>query len=345
MDVKKIKELLDSPEYDFLRTNEHLAGKIGMLCLGGSLAYGTNLEGSGDVDLRGFAFESPKELIGMTKSFQQVVETETDTTIYAFNKLIGLLIENNPNTIELLGCKPEHYFYMSEVANELIKNRKMFLSHRCIRSFGGYAGQQLARLENAIARDSLTQRRKEEHILISMNNAMASFEERFSDFENGSMHLFTADSKKEGMDSEIHINIDLRNYPVRDLTGIMNEFTNIAKQYNKLNHRNHKKDEAHLNKHAMHLLRLYYMVIDILENGDIVTYREKERPFLLEVRQGKFMKEDGTYDNSFYDFRNELEKRFKYAAENTSLPEKADMGKIEDFVYSVNEKVIRGEIK
>ena len=221
----------------------------------------------------------------------------------------------------------------------------MFLSHRCIRSFGGYAGQQLARLENAIARDSLTQRRKEEHILISMNNAMASFEERFSDFENGSMHLFTADSKKEGMDSEIHINIDLRNYPVRDLTGIMNEFTNIAKQYNKLNHRNHKKDEAHLNKHAMHLLRLYYMVIDILENGDIVTYREKERPFLLEVRQGKFMKEDGTYDNSFYDFRNELEKRFKYAAENTSLPEKADMGKIEDFVYSVNEKVIRGEIK
>lgn len=344
MDVKKIKELLDSPEYDFLRTNEHLAGKIGMLCLGGSLAYGTNLEGSGDVDLRGFAFESPKELIGMTKSFQQVVETETDTTIYAFNKLIGLLIENNPNTIELLGCKPEHYFYLSDVGEELIKNRKMFLSHRCIRSFGGYAGQQLSRLENAIARDSLTQRRKEEHILISMNNAMASFEERFSDFENGSMHLFTAESKKEGMDSEIHINIDLRNYPVRDLTGIMNEFTNIAKQYNKLNHRNHKKDEVHLNKHAMHLLRLYYMVIDILENGDIVTYREKERPFLLEVRQGKFMKEDGTYDSSFYDFRNELEKRFKYAAENTSLPEKADMNRIEDFVYSVNEKVIRGEV-
>lgn len=344
MDVKKIKELLDSPEYDFLRTNEHLACKIGMLCLGGSLAYGTNLEGSGDVDLRGFAFESPKELIGMTKSFQQVVETKTDTTIYAFNKLIGLLIENNPNTIELLGCKPEHYFYLSDVGEELIKNRKMFLSHRCIRSFGGYAGQQLARLENAIARDSLTQRRKEEHILISMNNAMASFEERFSDFENGSMHLFTAESKKEGMDSEIHINIDLRNYPVRDLTGIMNEFTNIAKQYNKLNHRNHKKDETHLNKHAMHLLRLYYMVIDILENGDIVTYREKERPFLLEVRKGKFMKEDGTYDSSFYDFRNELEKRFNYAAKNTSLPEKADMNKIEDFVYSVNEKVIRGEV-
>lgn len=87
------------------------------------------------------------------------------------------------------------------------------------------------------------------------------------------------------------------------------------------------------------------MVIDILEKGDIITYRENERPFLLEVRQGKFMKEDGTYDSSFYDFRQELEDRFNYAAKHTELPEKADMQKIEDFVYSVNEKIIRGEIK
>ena len=57
------------------------------------------------------------------------------------------------------------------------------------------------------------------------------------------------------------------------------------------------------------------------------------------------MKSDGTYDESFYDFRNELEKRFNYAAEHTDLPEKADMTKIEDFVYSVNEKIIRGEVK
>ena len=43
--------------------------------------------------------------------------------------------------------------------------------------------------------------------------------------------------------------------------------------------------------------------------------------------------------------RQELEDRFNYAAKHTELPEKADMQKIEDFVYSVNEKIIRGEIK
>lgn len=338
------KKLFNAPEYDFLRTNEHLGSKIGMLALGGSLAYGTNLEGSGDVDLRGFAFENPMELIGMTKSFEQVVETDTDTTIYAFNKLIGLLLENNPNTIELLGCKPEHYFYLSDVAKEMIKNRKMFLSKRCCRSFAGYANQQLARLENAIARDSLSQERKEEHIKNALENAMASFEDRYTEFEHGSIKLYTDVSDKENLDTECFVDIILSHYPARELNSIMGEFTNILRQYNKLNHRNKKKDEAHLNKHAMHLLRLYYMVIDILEKGEINTYRENERDFLVEVRKGKFMKSDGTYDSSFYDVRNELEKRFKYAEANTDLPDKADMNIVRDFVYSVNEKIIKGEV-
>lgn len=341
---KDILELLKTSEYDFLREDTNLKDKIGMLCLGGSLAYGTNIEGKGDVDLRGFAFESPAELIGMTDSFNQVVETNTDTTIYAFNKFIGLLLENNPNTIELLGCKPEHYFYMTDVATELVKHRKMFLSTRCVRSFGGYAGQQLARLENAIARDSLPQARKEEHIKISLNNAMASFADRYTEFEHGSIVLYTDDSTKEDMDKELFVDINLKHYSVRELNSILNEFTNITRQYGKLNHRNKKKDDEHLNKHAMHLIRLYYMVFDLLEKGDIVTYREVERPFLLEIRKGKFMREDGTYDESFYDFRNELDNRFQYAQKHTVLPEKVNIKEVEDFVMSVNERIVRGEL-
>ena len=87
MTIQDIKKLIESSEYDFLRTNEHLSGKIGMLCLGGSLAYGTNLPGKGDVDVRGFAFEKEEEIIGLTQNFGQVVETNTDTTIYSFSKL------------------------------------------------------------------------------------------------------------------------------------------------------------------------------------------------------------------------------------------------------------------
>lgn len=105
MTIEQIKEMVAGSQYDFLRTNPHLTGRIIFLTLGGSHAYGTNVETS-DVDIRGCALNSRSDLLGLS-TFEQVVNTETDTTIYSFNKLISLLINCNPNTIELLGCKPE----------------------------------------------------------------------------------------------------------------------------------------------------------------------------------------------------------------------------------------------
>ena len=54
MTIEEIKESIKQPEYDFLRTSEHLGNNICLLTLGGSHAYGTNVEGS-DVDIRGIA--------------------------------------------------------------------------------------------------------------------------------------------------------------------------------------------------------------------------------------------------------------------------------------------------
>lgn len=344
MTIQEIKNLIESSEYDFLRTNENLAGKIGMLCLGGSLAYGTNLPGKGDVDIRGFAFEKEGEIIGLKGNFGQVVEKNTDTTIYSFSKLIELLLSCNPNTIEQLGCKKEHYLYLSPIAEELIANRDMFLSKRCIRSFGGYANQQLNRLENAIARDSLTQAKKEEHIRLSMENALAAFEDRYTKFDFGSIKLYTDESTRDDLDIEIFTDVTLKKYPARELASMLNEFSNILKVYGKLNHRNHKKDEEHLDKHAMHLLRLYYMVFDIMEKKEVITYRENERDFLLKVRQGEFRKEDGTYRDEFFELRKELNERFEYDIKHTELPDNPDMERVNDFVIKVNKLILRGEI-
>ncbi len=43
---EKLKEIVSRPEYDFLRTNPRLKDKILFLTVGGSYAYGTNVEGS-----------------------------------------------------------------------------------------------------------------------------------------------------------------------------------------------------------------------------------------------------------------------------------------------------------
>ena len=338
MTIEEIKKMVEGKDYDFLRTNEHLKGRIVFLTLGGSYSYGTNVETS-DVDVRGCALNSPSDLLGMS-NFEQVVNNETDTTVYSFNKLVSLLLNCNPNTIEMLGCKPEHYIYCTGVGVSMIANRKMFLSRRAVDSFGGYATQQLRRLENALARDKLEQARKEAHILKSMQNAMKSFGERYTEFENGSIELFTDKSEREEFDTEVFANIHLDKYPVREFNGIVHDLTNIVSAYGKLNHRNHKKDDNHLNKHAMHLIRLYLMCLDILENEDIVTYREKDHDTLMSIRAGKYQREDGSYRDEFFEMVDHFEKRLTYAKENTSLPDHPDMKKVEEFVMAVNRRAL-----
>ena len=334
MTIEQIKKMVSGKQYDFLWTNEHLGSRIIFLTLGGSYAYGTNVETS-DVDIRGCALNQKSDLIGLT-GFEQVVNTETDTTIYSFNKLIGLLLNCNPNTIELLGCKPEHYILMTDVGRELIANRKLFLSKKAAHSFGGYATQQLRRLENAIARDRISQERKEEHILNSMKSALSTFKSEYAAFDQGSIVLYTADSNRPDLDREIFADIHIEKYPAREFNSLMNNLSNVLGTYEKLGHRNHKKDDTHLNKHAMHLVRLYLTCLDILENEEIVTYREKELDLLMRVRSGEFQMPDGTYRPEFFELLDKFEERLKYAKENTSLPDRPNMNMIADFVMSVN---------
>jgi predicted nucleotidyltransferase len=338
MTNENIKKIIDGAEYDFLRTNEHLKDKIVFLALGGSHAYGTNIETS-DVDIRGCALNRPSDLIGLT-NFEQVVNEKTDTTIYSFNKLISLLLNCNPNTIELLGCKPEHYLMMTDVGKELLDNRKLFLSKKAVNSFGGYANQQLRRLENALARDSYPQMEKEKHILGSCMTSMMSFGQRYTSFPDGSIKLYIDKSNHEELTSEIFADINLSHYPLRDYKNIWSDMNNIVKDYGKLNKRNHKKDNAHLNKHAMHLVRLYLMCLDILEKEEIITYREKDHDLLMDIRSGAYQKEDGTYRSEFFEMIDNLEKKLSYAKENTSLPDKPNMQLIEEFVMDVNRRTI-----
>lgn len=340
MTIEQIREMVNGSEYEFLRTNPHLDGRIIFLTLGGSYSYGTNVETS-DVDVRGCALNSPSDLLGLT-SFEQVVNTQTDTTVYSFNKLVSLLLNCNPNTIEMLGCKPEHYFYLTGIGKEMIDNRKLFISKRAVQSFGGYATQQLRRLENAVARDKLSQARREEHIRNSMEGAVRSFKDRYTSFDKGSVQLYTAESQREDLDREIFANIHLDGYPAREFNSMMNDLHNVLADYEKLNHRNKKKDDNHLNKHAMHLIRLYLMCLDILEKGDIVTYREADHDLLMGIRHGKYQQEDGTYRQEFFDMVSEFEKKLAYAKENTSLPEHPDMKKVEEFVMDVNRRSLDG---
>ena len=336
------KTLLQQSEYSFLKTNEQLGKHIILLGLSGSYSYGTNVDSS-DIDIRGIALNRKSDLIGFTQ-FEQYVDDHTDTVIYAFRKIISLFLTCNPNTIELLGLNPEHYLYLNDIGKMLLDNKQLFLSRRAIQSFGGYADAQLRRLQNALARGSFPQSEKEQYIFNSIKAAMYDFNTTYKSFENGSMEILIDKAVNPEMETEIFVNANLTHYPLRDYLGMWNTMSNVIKNYEKIGKRNKKKDDLHLNKHAMHLIRLFLMALNILEKGEINTYRAEEHDLLMDIRLGKYQKADGNFNDTFYEMLADYEKRLDYAAKHTALPEAPDMEKIQDLVMTINERVIRDEI-
>ena len=342
MKIEQIKEKLKSEEYDFLRKDKNLGNNIIILTLGGSHAYGTNNENS-DLDIRGCALNSKMQIL-TNENFEQFVNEATDTTIYAFNKLISLLSNINPNTIELLGNKPEHYFYVSPIGQELIDNAHLFLSKKAIYSFGGYANQQLRRLENKSNR-LVSQSDQEKHILNTINNAMYDIKTAYQDFSNEEIKLYIDKAVQEGYDTEIFMDVNLKHYPLRDYKSIWSEMQSIVKAYGKIGKRNEKAIEHNkLGKHMMHLVRLYMMCLDILEREKIVTYRENEHNLLMDIRNGKYLDSNRQPVAEFYELVDDYEKKLEYAKKHTNLPDNPDYKAINEFVASVNERVVKGEV-
>ena len=339
MDFKK---LMNSEEYDFLRTNERLGNRIMLLGLGGSYAYGTNNENS-DIDFRGVTLQMPSDLLGFTE-FEQYEDDKTDTVIYGFNKLVKLLLNCNPNTCELLGLDEDQYLIKSPLGQEFIDNRKLFLSKRAIYSFGGYADSQLRRLQNAIARDALPQTEKEKHILKSVMHALDDVNRRFCGRTDGGLKLYIDKSENPELETEIFVDAAYRHLPLRDYDEIFGAMRSVVREYDKIGKRNNKKDDNHLNKHAMHLIRLFMMAIDILEKEEIITHRVDDIDTLLAIRRGDYMQADGSFSPAFYEMLDEYERKLDEAAAKTKLPDNPDMEKVEKFVERINRFVVTGEL-
>ena len=314
-------------DYGFLDTTPELQDPI-FVCLGGSYAYGTNTPTS-DLDIRGVACHSKDEIL-LGHGFEQVINEPTDTVIYSLRKLCNLLVNCNPNTIEILGVKPEHRLYVSSIGEELIKNRDMFLSMKCVSSFMGYANQQMYRLQQK-SLVALSEEDLNKHIVNTLNGMKQMLAEQ--------MGMTNIDVRLK--DGQIVIDGSMKDYPAENLSKALGALNNTLQDYHKRSVRNEKAMEhGKIAKHSMHLLRLYMMCEDILLYGEINTYREKEHDLLMDVRNGKYLGEDGRPNKEFFDLVRDYESRLEYAKEHAVIPKKPDTKRIDDFLKKVNLEVI-----
>lgn len=347
MTPNEIRERLEREDYDFLRTTEGLGGNLILLTTGGSHAYGTNTPTS-DLDIRGVTLNTRDEILTMQCREKPFENRATDTVVYTLQQVKSLLANANPNVLEMLGTREEHLFVLTKQGELLRNNADVFLSKKAVNSFGGYATAQLRRLQNSLARGDYPKAEKERHILGSLQNQMGTFASRFRELTGGGISLYIEESDKVDFDTEIFMDINLNRFPLRDFKGIYSELSNTVRDYDGLNHRNKKTSDTKQEKHAMHLVRLLTMGIEILEGKGIRTYREEDLPLLMGIRNGgSLLFQDGdingpkTYGPLFA-MVDDLEKRFKYAAENSALPETPDYKRINELVAAINWSVLQG---
>ena len=317
----EINSLLVKSEYNFIKTNPDLNNVI-YLVMSGSHAYGTNTSDS-DIDLRGVLIEPKRRLLGL-EPFEQFEDVQTDTVIFGLRKFAALLAKANPNIIELLGVDEDCIVVMAEQGEKLRKNSEIFLSTRVVSSFGNYALAQLRRLQNALYRDSFTDNQKMEHLKNTLNAQMEHIQRTYNNFSGGKIELSVSDRG-------LLFDIDLKNYPVADFVGIYSEMASITKSYNKLNHRNNKKSDKQLYKHAMHLIRLLMTGTDILLGKGIITKRREEQTLLMAIRNGNME------FTEIFNLVNEFQKKFHEAAELTKLPYEPDNKAIDDLLVNIYE--------
>lgn len=308
------------------RAKNHTKNII-LLGYGGSHAYGTNIAGS-DIDLRGIYLNPPEEIIGIKPDSEQYVDSESDTTIYSLKKMVKLLSDCNPNTIELCGLRKQDMFILTEEGRLLLDNADMFLSKKAIYTFGQYAKSQLNRLVNRSGRGKneivQNETRSIEKVLNSMNKRYEETNKK--------------DFGVKRVDNEILITMNFKDMPIEKMINMMNEINVVHKDYKK-SHRN-EKAAAHdkLNKHSMHLIRLYMMGIDILEKHEIRTYRDgSDHVLLMKIRNGDFLEDDMmTPTKEFRELITDYETRFNLAAEKTTLPDKPDYERINKIIMRIN---------
>ena len=64
----------------------------------------------------------------------------------------------------------------------------------------------------------------------------------------------------------------------------------------------------------------------------------------MEVKRGRFLDAEGKPNDEFFKLIDDFDKRLNVLKATTKLPDEPDYSLIDNFVMSVNERIIRGEI-
>lgn len=279
--------------------------------LHGSRAYGLAREGS-DTDLKG-AVIGPREWYFGIEHGPEQLELSPDHVRYELRKLLRLAAASNPSVLEILFAHEDDHRVVTPVGEKLLAARLSMLSRRVADTFGGYALSQLGRI-----------RRHRRWLLEPPQRAPSRAElglpERtvIPKDQLGAAEAMIGDGRLPEADVTPNFLAVLDRE--RRYKAAQKEWS----QYQHwLRHRNPARatleaEHGYDTKHAMHLVRLSRMAIEILETQEVRVRRDEDRDELLAIRDGAW-----TYD-ALIEEAERLRARIAGAKARSALPEAPD---------------------
>ncbi|MBM7572318.1 DNA polymerase beta superfamily protein [Aquibacillus albus] len=291
----------------------------------GSTAYGLANKES-DIDQKAFVILPANYLLTRNKEWETQTFHDPDIEFHSLKKAINLLNGQNPTVLETLFVPDRFIIKQSSEGKKLREHRHLFLSQNCFYSFGGYAKDQLMRIKNGI--DKAEKKDKDIHLKHVLEQMLFQMKQKYPSLKSGIFQVkdvFRDDYEKQ------QVNFDIRfdNISLTEINGIVSELSTTYRNYNKKISHQSKKSEAKLFKHAMHLFRLLLMGIEVLKTGELNVYREKDRDFLLNIRNKKY-----EWDELFA-MADDLFLQLEEAKRTSILPEKTDAEKIDQFYFKL----------
>lgn len=90
-----------------------------------------------------------------------------------------------------------------------------------------------------------------------------------------------------------------------------------------------------------HIVRLFYMCIDILSKKEVITYREDEHNLLMSILHGDFLDNNNNPSKDFYALVDELSVKMNEAMHSSTLQDKPDYNRIKEFKLKVLRDIVR----
>jgi hypothetical protein len=244
----------------------------------GSVAFGLDRTGS-DVDHKGVIIGPAAWYLGHRAGPEQV-ELSADHVRYDLRKFCRLAADGNPVALEMLWVDRDHVVACRPAGERLRSARRLFLSQRAADRFVGYASDQLRRIRSHRA---------------WLLNPPAGPPQRAA-FGLPDRRMLARDQQRaaETLVDELGRDPSVLPEHVLDLLARERRYDDAKRGWEAYRrwqqHRNPARAELEARfgydtKHAMHLVRLLRMGVELVATGELAV-RRPDREELLAVRDG-----------------------------------------------------------